>query len=111
MNPQNLTIKSQEAFQKADRDASERGHQAIEPEHLLKAFLADDENPVREVLQKLDVNLKNLDGALETELKRFPKVSGAAAQQRYFGKDMTPIVTQAEKEAGALGDEFISPEH
>lgn len=111
MNPEKLTIKSQEAFQRADREAAERGNQTIEPEHLLKAFLADDENPVREVLSKLDVNLANLDGALETEIKRFPQVSGAAAQQRYLGKDLNQIVAQAEKEAGSLGDEFISPEH
>ncbi len=111
MNPEKLTIKSQEAFQRADRDAAERGNQTLEPEHLLKAFLADEENPVREVLAKLDVNLPNLDNALETEINRFPKVSGAAAGQRYLGKDLNAVITQAEGEAEALGDEFISPEH
>ena len=53
MQPENLTIKSQEAFQQADRIASELGHQNIEAEHLLKAFLADEENPAREVLAKM----------------------------------------------------------
>ncbi len=111
MNPEKLTIKSQEAFQRADADAAERGNPNIEPEHLLKAFLQDDENPVREVLAKLDVNLKNLEDALETEIKRFPQVTGDAAAQRYVSKDLNQVVAQAEKEAGSLSDEFISPEH
>ncbi|TKJ40352.1 ATP-dependent chaperone ClpB [candidate division LCP-89 bacterium B3_LCP] len=111
MHPNNLTIKSQEAFQRAERDAAERGNQNIEPEHLLKVFLSDDENPAREVLAKLDVNLSNLDGALDTEIARFPQVSGAAAQQRYLSKYTNAVIAQAEKEAGSLSDEFISPEH
>ncbi len=111
MSPEKLTIKSQEALQRADREAAERGHQALEPEHLLKSLLADEESLVREILSKQGVNLKNLEASLDLELDRFPKVSGAAAGQRYLAKGLNEVFEQAEKEAAALGDEFISVEH
>ncbi|HEX7343399.1 MAG TPA: ATP-dependent chaperone ClpB [bacterium] len=111
MSPEKLTIKSQEALQRADREAAERGNQAIEAEHLLKAMLADQESLVRELLAKLGVNLQNLEKSLELEIERFPKVSGEGAAQRYVSRGLTAVLDAAEKEAAALNDEFISVEH
>ena len=111
MTPDKLTIKSQEALQRADREAAERGNQNIEPEHLLKSLLADEESLVRELHAKLGVNLGNLEASLDLEIDRFPKVTGAAAGQRYFSRSLTEVLNGAEKEAAALGDEFISVEH
>jgi ATP-dependent Clp protease ATP-binding subunit ClpB len=111
MQPEKLTIKSQEALQRADRDAAERGNQYIEPEHLLKALLEDEESLVREILARLGVNVNNLNAALDLEIDRFPKVSGAGAGQRYLSRGLNAVLAQAEKEAEALGDEYISVEH
>ncbi|MCX6639048.1 MAG: ATP-dependent chaperone ClpB [bacterium] len=111
MSPEKLTIKSQEALQQADRLAAELGNQNIEPEHLFKALLQDEESLIREILAKLGANQKNLVSSLDLEIDRFPKVSGAAADQRYLAKYLNVLIDQAEKEAGALSDEFVSPEH
>ena len=51
-----LTLKSQEAVQKAQALARERGHQRLEPMHLLAALLDPDQAVVRSLLSQLGVN-------------------------------------------------------
>jgi ATP-dependent Clp protease ATP-binding subunit ClpB len=41
MNLSNFTIKSQQAVQAAQELATELGHQAVEPAHLLKGLRSD----------------------------------------------------------------------
>src|SRR5437868_2349093 len=50
-----LTVKAQEALQAAQSLAGERGHQAVEPEHLLHALIAQKDGVVAPILGKLDV--------------------------------------------------------
>ena len=52
-----LTIKSQEALQEAQGQCGARGHQTLEPTHLLVALLAQPEGSTVPVLQKLGVSL------------------------------------------------------
>ncbi|RJP78833.1 MAG: ATP-dependent chaperone ClpB [Candidatus Zixiibacteriota bacterium] len=110
MNPEKLTIKSQEAAQRAFREAAERGNPTVEPDHLLKALLADEESLVRDVLAKAGANLANLEASLDLEIDRFPKQSGGNVQPQ-MSRRLDHVFTQAEKEAGALGDEYVSVEH
>ncbi len=51
-----LTLKSQEAVQKAQALAAERGHQRLEPMHLLAALLDPEQAVVRSLLNQLGVN-------------------------------------------------------
>ncbi len=51
-----LTLKSQEAVQKAQALAQERGHQRLEPMHLLAALLDPEQMVVRSLLSQLGVN-------------------------------------------------------
>ena len=50
-----FTLKSQEAFQQAQSKAQESDHQELQPEHLLWAFLGQEENVVNAVLSKIGV--------------------------------------------------------
>ena len=47
------TVLSQEAFQLAQQNALGLGHQEIKPEHLLFAFLEQEENIVNSILAKI----------------------------------------------------------
>jgi len=76
MNPNNFTIKSQEALQLAQQLAQELGHQQIENEHIFKAIMQVDKNVFPFLLKKLNVNLSLLEQILEKELESFPKVDG-----------------------------------
>ena len=56
MNLNNLTIKAQEALQRAQQIAMEFGQQAIELGHLLKGILEVDENVAPYVFKKKQKN-------------------------------------------------------
>src|SRR3954463_5269034 len=77
MNFNNFTIKAQEAVQQASAITEGNQQQAIETAHLLKGLLTVDENVVSYVLKKLNVNLNNLNLQLDSQIAKFPKVSGS----------------------------------
>ncbi len=108
MRWEKLTVMSQEALQAAEAKAAELGHAEVTPEHLLAVFLTQEENIVRAVLAKLGVPEARLKENLEAALKRRPKARGGEAR---LSEAMNRILNQAEKEADALKDEYISTEH
>ena len=75
-----LTVKAQNAVQRAQKFAEDRGHQQILPLHLLKALTEEEQGIVRPVLQKIGANLSQLESMIDGELKRLPKVTGAGVQ-------------------------------
>ena len=76
MNFNNFTIKAQEVIQKAVQLTRANGHQAVEPEHLLKATMSEGDAVVRFIFQKLDINTANVEHALDAALHKLPRVSG-----------------------------------
>ena len=105
-----LTTKSQEALQQAQTLAEKRNHQAIDVEHLLFALLGQKEGVVTSILQKLGVPLGNLTDRLQKTLARLPQVTGSAGQS-YITPRLKKIIENAEAEADALKDEYVSTEH
>jgi len=90
-----LTVMSQESLRLAQTKAEELGQAEVGPEHLLWAFLTQDENIVQAVLSKIGVNPAALRGALEAALDRMPKVRGggtvalSAALQKILEEDQS----------------------
>ncbi len=109
ISPEKMTIKSQEALSAAQQDASRRGNGAVEPEHLLLALLEQEGGIVPPLLQKIGVNPGGVKVSLETALKRFPQVSGAA--QQIISQPLYRVLEGGLKEADLLKDQFISTEH
>ena len=72
-----LTVKAQEAVQRAQSLAVDRGHQQILPLHLLKALLDEQQGIVRPLIEKVGANLQQLTTIVDGEIERLPKVSGA----------------------------------
>lgn len=108
MNLRNLTIKSQEAIQKAQEIASGKQHQGIECCHILKGLLSEDENVTPFLLKKLDVNIPRLSQQLDDIIDRLPKVSGG---ELYATNDTNKALIKATQTATEMGDEFVSVEH
>ncbi len=104
-----LTVKSQEAFQIAQSKAQELAHQELKPEHLLLAFLDQEENVVIAMLAKIGVSPSKIRGEVETALDKVPKVKGAG--EAYLSSSLRQVISRAEKEAEKLKDEYISTEH
>ena len=78
-----LTLKSQEAVQKAQALARERGHQRLEPMHLLAALLDAEQAVIRSLLNQLGVNPAQVLKAAEEGLNALPKVSGGEHDDRH----------------------------
>jgi ATP-dependent Clp protease ATP-binding subunit ClpB len=104
-----FTTMSQEAIQKAQALAEEKGHQEIRPEHLLASFLARDENIVNALLAKIGAPAAKIRADVEAALARLPKVSGGG--ETGLGPALRQILDAARKEAESLKDEYVSTEH
>jgi ATP-dependent Clp protease ATP-binding subunit ClpB len=104
-----FTVMSQEAFQAAQAKAEELGHQELRPEHLLWAFLNQEENIVNSILAKVGVNSRKILEDLKLALDRIPKVRGGG--ETYPSSSLRQIMNGAQKEADKLKDEYISTEH
>ena len=104
-----LTSKMQEGLQEGQSLASQLQHQELSPEHLLLALLRQQDGLARPLLEKLNVRIPEVEGQLEQELARRPKISGAA--ERYLNADLRNVLTQAETEMARLKDEYLSVEH
>ncbi len=107
MNFNNFTIKSQEVVQKAVQLTRSSGNQAVEPEHLLKALMAEGDAVVRFIFQKLDINPTNLEKALEAALQRLPRVSGG---EPYLSSDASKVLEKANEIASKGGDQYVTVE-
>ncbi|HVL33768.1 MAG TPA: ATP-dependent chaperone ClpB, partial [Actinomycetota bacterium] len=106
-----LTLKMQQAIFAAQKLASARNQQAVEPEHLLPALLADPEGVVYPVVQKLGASPQVLRDRALALLDRIPRVYTQGAQQVGASPAFVRVFERAEEEARALTDDYISSEH
>ena len=104
-----FTIKSQEAIQKALELASAAGQPNIEPSHLLKGILSEDENVTEFLFKKLGTNKQLIGQKLDEQLAKLPKVSGG--QQPYLSSYANQVLTKAKDYLKTFGDEFVAIEH
>jgi len=104
-----LTLKAQEAVQRAQNLAADRGHAQIVPLHLLAGLLAEDDGVIGPVLDRIGVNRTQLDKIVEAELGHIPRVSGGAPSQ--LSQELNRVLEAAQREADAMKDEFVSTEH
>jgi ATP-dependent Clp protease ATP-binding subunit ClpB len=109
MDPNKLTIKSQEALANAQRIANELNHQQVESAHLLAALLGEPEGVIYPLLQKLGATPRALATRLEGKLDTLPKVYGEV--ETYLAPSLKSVLDEAFKEAEQLGDSYISTEH
>ncbi|MFH2095369.1 MAG: AAA family ATPase, partial [Bacteroidota bacterium] len=108
MNPEKLTIKSQEAIQQAINIAKGNNHQSIENGHIVKGILSVDETIFNYILTKLNIDLRNFESITDSIVSSYYKVSGG---KEYFSDHAQRSFSEAEKFAGESGDQFISLEH
>ena len=111
-----LTQKAQEAFQLGQNVAVERGHQAVDNEHLLLALTRQEGGLVPRLLDKLQRPADVVQKELQRALDKRPSVSGPGAtgtgpNQVAVTQQLQQTLVKAEKEAGRLRDEYVSVEH
>ena len=107
-----LTQMSREAVTEAQNIARRRSHNEVDTLHLLSALLEQEKGIVPGLLEKLNIGHGAMQLALERELERLPKVSGAVDTSKvYVTQAVNEVLTRGEEEAGKLKDEYVSVEH
>jgi len=106
-----FTLKAQDALQNSQELASKKGHQQIEPEHLLYAILEQKDGIIPSMLVKIGVNEGHILSELEQLLDKKPKVSGTGYGDAYISPRSKEVLNQSIKEAGQMKDDYISIEH
>ena len=79
MNLDKFTTKAQAALSSAQEIARRHSHQELDGEHLLLALAEQSESIIPPLLQKLGVQPAQLQGAIERDLAKRPKVQGTAS--------------------------------
>jgi ATP-dependent Clp protease ATP-binding subunit ClpB len=105
-----FTVKAQEAVQRAQALAGERSQQSVEPIHLLAAMLVERDGLVRALLDKLGVNIGQLERIVASELDRVPKVDGVGGGE-YLSQELRAALESAQQRAAQMRDDFVSTEH
>ncbi|MBN2095876.1 ATP-dependent chaperone ClpB [Candidatus Peregrinibacteria bacterium] len=108
MNLDKFTIKSTEALQAAQEMVQNANQSQIETGHLLLALIRQKEGIVRPVLDKLDVDLAELETRLEEDIEKLPTVTNARI---VISHELNKVLNLAQSEAKSLQDEYVSTEH
>ncbi len=108
MNIQKFTQKSIAAMQACEKIAYEYGHQEIDQEHLLYALLTEEDGLIASLFHKMEIDTASFTSRLEELLQKRPKVSGG---QLVMSQALNRALLEAEDEAKAFGDEYVSVEH
>ena len=113
MDLNRFTQKSQEALQQAQSIAARVGHQQIDVEHLMSAFLSDAQGVLPRVLTKMDIDPQALAQGVDGLLAKLPRISGPGAEagKIYVTQRLSKVMADAEEQAKRLKDEYVSVEH
>jgi ATP-dependent Clp protease ATP-binding subunit ClpB len=113
MDLNRFTEQSQEALRRAQALAVRRNHQGLDAAHLLAVLLEEADGIAAGCLAAAGIAPSAVRERIDQELNAIPQVSGPGmeAQQVYFTQRLARLLAQAEDEAKALKDEYVSVEH
>ena len=106
-----LTTKSQEALAEAISLAADRGNPQVEPLHLLSALLGQQGGVAVALLDAVGVNRVDVIARTNAAIAALPGAEGSSVQQPSASRTLSRVISDAGKEATALGDAYISTEH
>ena len=106
-----LTTKSQEALAEAISLAAEKGNPQVEPLHLLSALLGQQGGVAVALLDAVGVNRADVIARTNAAIAALPGAEGSSVQQPSASRTLSRVISDAGKEATALGDAYISTEH
>ena len=113
MDLNKFTVKTQEALFQAQNIALEKSQQQVDVGHVMLALMDQTDGIVRPLLQKMNVSEQLLRSRINQLIELMPKTVTPSGQfgQVFIAESLRRVLVQADKEAAALKDEFISTEH
>ena len=113
MNMNQLTQKTIEALQNAQRLAVEYANQAVEQEHVLAALAQQQDGLIPQLLTTLGADPNAFAQAALQKVEALPRVTGSGRdpEKVYISGDLDRALNAAEEQAKQMKDEYISVEH
>ena len=105
-----FTKQSRKALERAQNLAATLKHQHVDSEHTLVSMLEQDDSPVAGLLNDIGADAKRIGRRLVDELELMPK-SYRRVDQVFVSKSLQGVLEDAQREAGDMGDEYVTPEH
>jgi len=105
-----LTEKMRSFVQAAQTLALRKNNQSLEPEHVLRAMLDDDQNVTASLVTAAGGHPGNLQASLDRTLAKLPQVTGGGAGGLRMSTDLAKILDAAKTLADKAGDSFVTTE-
>ena len=105
-----FTEKSRSLLQQAQTLALRSGHQSLEPEHLLKVMLQDEDHATERLDGAAGGDLARLTRDIDVALTKVPVVTGSGAGGLRISTDLSKVLDNALELAEKSGDKFITVE-
>ena len=103
-----FTTVAQQAITDAQSAAARDRHSEITPLHLLCALLAEANSPAAATLAKIGVDAARARTLAQAEAKRQPTVNAGTPNP---SRELIEVFGQAERDAAAMKDAYVSSEH
>ena len=110
MDFEQFTEKTRRFLQQAQTLATRSNHQSLEPEHLLKVMLDDDDKVINRLIDQCDGDAARLESDLSKAISKFPSVTGTGAGGLRISTDLAKILDNAGQLSTKSGDKFITTE-
>jgi ATP-dependent Clp protease ATP-binding subunit ClpB len=108
MNFERMTQMLAEGFNDAQKACVDNNQQQLTLYHLLHALLKNEQGLAREILAKIGVPIASLKQELNQLISGEPTVTGSKPEGIYLAPNTEKAVREAEKQAQALGDSYVS---
>ena len=109
MDLNKFTERARGFVQAAQTIALREGHQRLEPTHILKALMDDDQGLASNLITRAGGAPNRVVEALDAAMGKIPKVSGDASQI-YMDGQTAKVLDEAAKIANKAGDSFVPVE-
>ena len=104
-----MTLKLQEALQESTSIAQKKDHSEVGTEHLLFAFLTQQDGIISPLVANIGVDANYLLSETEKLLDKYPIVHGNASMS--LSNELQKILAKSENAQNELKDEYLSCEH
>ncbi|WP_037354275.1 ATP-dependent chaperone ClpB [Amycolatopsis orientalis] len=111
MDAFNPTTKTQQAISSAAQAATVAGNPHVSAAHLLGALLAQGDGTTAPLLTAVGADPETVHKELEPIINALPSATGATVSTPQFDAPAVKSLSQAQKLATELGDEYVSTEH
>jgi len=109
LDPQKWTIKTREAFQAAETQASAAGNPYVTPAHLILAALNQADGVARPLLQAASLDPTTVAASLNELVAKEPRAVGGS--QAGLSREAREGLEEADQLRATLGDDFLSVDH